>query len=674
MLEVLVHLDRFRNVDLCYQAAYALRFSCFYEKGPERIWAVPLCYNSVNQPQKAQPHFLKEGNCNQANCTITSRTFMIRYGDEVVKMNDTAVFSLEMELDKNFNRTAIYVKVDLMYRELNPSMQLGYFMKSFKFEGELKPTVTKLYKVAYPTKGLHEYLPVFFTREWFSCVDSVLHVVFHDYSETHPEEFLSKLFSNKKKLVGGMEIDEKYQHYVSPLAQVHQSTTRALDSLLEKCFFEEEVEVPESLKLPLGSQEEDNSFANKVGSHSLNAVGLALIEEVKLISGYVREAFEMLKDLATRKPHEVCKVFKQKYEEIMMESYEEYIVRKVNTKWEFDLTSEDKLKETHHKASKSLRKDLFAFKFLRLNVQEVDFFAEIKNHPIIFEEIYYASENSSVYSRDQTYTRNPSIENLSDLHVIILVHGFQGTSLDLKVLKNYIGLLYPKCMLVDSYHNENNTGNDLEDQGFRLAKEVIGFLSRLPSGPPPQFSFIGHSLGGLVIRAALPYLECLKDRMHMYMSLSSPHLGFMYATKILDAGMWFLKRMKNTLSIKQLCFEDFHLKEGTKLFQLSKAEGLEWFQYVVLVSSAQDDYAPYYSARIEVPSKVSKDKQNGNFFIQMAHNLLSRLNVHKVVKIDVNFKLKRSIDTIIGRSAHLQLLENEAFIKMLVYRFPEFFA
>lgn len=58
----------------------------------------------------------------------------------------------------------------------------------------------------------------------------------------------------------------------------------------------------------------------------------------------------------------------------------------------------------------------------------------------------------------------------------------------------------------------------------------------------------------------------------------------------------------------------------------------------------------------------------------MVHNLMSRLTLQKLIKLDVNFKLTQSIDTIIGRKAHMQFLENEGFLRMLVYRYPEFFA
>lgn len=38
-------------------------------------------------------------------------------------------------------------------------------------------------------------------------------------------------------------------------------------------------------------------------------------------------------------------------------------------------------------------------------------------------------------------------------------------------------------------------------------------------------SFIGHSLGGLVIRSALIHLKNLKAKMNTLMTLGCPHLG-----------------------------------------------------------------------------------------------------------------------------------------------------
>ena len=106
-------------------------------------------------------------------------------------------------------------------------------------------------------------------------------------------------------------------------------------------------------------------------------------------------------------------------------------------------------------------------------------------------------------------------------------------------------------------------------------------------------------MGGLIIRAALPYLEKFKDKMHGFMTLCSPHLGYMYKSgKLFSAGMWFVKKWKKSVSLSQLSMTDHKDLEQTALFELSKSEGLGWFKHIVFVSSFQDQYAPFDSARI----------------------------------------------------------------------------
>jgi len=103
-------------------------------------------------------------------------------------------------------------------------------------------------------------------------------------------------------------------------------------------------------------------------------------------------------------------------------------------------------------------------------------------------------------------------------------------------------------------------------------------------------SFVGHSLGGLIIRAALPLLEGeLKDKFYTYMSLSSPHLGYMYnSNKLFDAGMWFLKKWRKSKCLVQLSMSDHKNMEETVLYKLSTTSGLQHFKNVVLISSFQD--------------------------------------------------------------------------------------
>lgn len=48
-------------------------------------------------------------------------------------------------------------------------------------------------------------------------------------------------------------------------------------------------------------------------------------------------------------------------------------------------------------------------------------------------------------------------------------------------------------------------------------------------------SFIGHSLGNLIVRSVLtrPRFKCYLSRLHTFLSLSGPHLGTLYNSSAL---------------------------------------------------------------------------------------------------------------------------------------------
>ncbi len=81
--------------------------------------------------------------------------------------------------------------------------------------------------------------------------------------------------------------------------------------------------------------------------------------------------------------------------------------------------------------------------------------------------------------------------------------------------------------------------------GKRLADEVRRFVRDwCPGGNCTRLSFVAHSLGGLIVRAALTYLTDLQEKFYTFISLSTPHLGFLYhSSKMIDAGKNFLKKI-----------------------------------------------------------------------------------------------------------------------------------
>ena len=97
------------------------------------------------------------------------------------------------------------------------------------------------------------------------------------------------------------------------------------------------------------------------------------------------------------------------------------------------------------------------------------------------------------------------------------------------MIKNNIALVFPEVMFLMSQANEDNTEGDIAEMGVRLAQEINTHISHYcPGQSLSKISFIAHSLGGLISRAALPYLQDHHKKMCNFITLSSPHLGYMY--------------------------------------------------------------------------------------------------------------------------------------------------
>ena len=141
----------------------------------------------------------------------------------------------------------------------------------------------------------------------------------------------------------------------------------------------------------------------------------------------------------------------------------------------------------------------------------------------------------------------------------------------MKLLKNQISMVHPEGIFLLSKKNEGKTEGNIEAMGKNLADEVKEFIDQYcPGTSLGRISFICHSMGGLITRAALPHLEKYKESMYTYVSLSSPHLGYMYNNSTLvGAGMWFLKKWKGAMSLQQLSMTDKRNQHDCFLYQLS---------------------------------------------------------------------------------------------------------
>ncbi|KAL2080103.1 hypothetical protein ACEWY4_023896 [Coilia grayii] len=256
------------------------------------------------------------------------------------------------------------------------------------------------------------------------------------------------------------------------------------------------------------------------------------------------------------------------------------------------------------------------------------------------------------------------------IHLVVCVHGLDGNSADLRLVKTFIELGLPGSRLdfLMSERNQTDTFADFDTMTDRLLDEIIQHI-QLYNLTINRISFIGHSLGNVIIRSVLtrPRFRCYLCKLHTFLSLSGPHLGTLYNNSTLvSTGLWLMQKLKKSGSLLQLTFRDHTDPRKTFLYLLSQKPGLQFFKNVVLVASPQDRYVPFHSARIEMCRTALRDRTTGPVYTEMINNLLQPLLGAKecrLIRHNVFHALPNTANTLIGRAAHIAVLDSELFLE-----------
>ncbi|XP_043111645.1 protein FAM135A isoform X1 [Puntigrus tetrazona] len=289
---------------------------------------------------------------------------------------------------------------------------------------------------------------------------------------------------------------------------------------------------------------------------------------------------------------------------------------------------------------------------------------QLKLPGFLYSEVANLASTVPYFSMDED-------ENCDEgIHLIVCVHGLDGNSADLRLVKTYLELGLPGARIdfLMSERNQNDTFADFESMTDRLLDEIVQYI-QIYNLTVSKISFVGHSLGNLIVRSVLtrPRFKCYLSRLHTFLSLSGPHLGTLYnSSALVNTGLWFMQKWKKSGSLLQLTCRDHSDPRQTFLYKLSKKAGLQFFKNVVLVGSLQDRYVPYHSARIEMCKTALKDKQTGPVYAEMIENLLLPVLQNKdcnLVRYDVIHALPNTANSLIGRAAHIAVLDSEIFLE-----------
>jgi len=159
---------------------------------------------------------------------------------------------------------------------------------------------------------------------------------------------------------------------------------------------------------------------------------------------------------------------------------------------------------------KSQRKRFKEEKPVKLNIERLPFYTG-DEAPVLIE---------NVFKRPKKAKKSKTIKEESDdlIHVFVLIHGLDSSYIDMIPLMNEISIVNPNAdFILPECMARANSHAEIQKLAKEVADDIIEKLNEeFNIEDVCKISFICHSLGGIVTRAAFPYLLEYKDKFHAY--------------------------------------------------------------------------------------------------------------------------------------------------------------
>jgi len=757
LLEVALHFESFRNVDLFHQGLYHLKTKLYRETGNERLAAIPYGYSAC--PESGQPkskssrtdhHNLIPAHILEEQHTFSTRSYLIRYCEEEVELNDIGQFRFELSAEQMQDDTPLTLEVDLMFADLTHHGGADRFGDNPDVDStEFKSVSTQTFRIHGADQGLHEYCPIVFDEYHFCVANLCIHSTLLDIRfRLQPNLPISSRPALKELKNPMDEVALMVQKPVVPptqnaalsLTECMFGTSRGAGReqllLATEAFYQTNFKIlaksyaglvawfhiidnkclTKDLREALGdsaTSPEDQLTGcgllllppNGSLQHWLNGNGATAGGHGGSFKSYLTSQLSLHadeKDFARHVALDMnvasCQILGLWHKVInaMLYSYRE-VTSLLRTTWEQRMSGQWKDFITKVRVQDNIIAPDDDYDEIEPVNRHLDILAKVQKQnggrPVLVESMSLAAELQPMLFEQRHTSKNnngdskgfsgviydslpPSApKTYRGVHLFVLVHGFQGNAFDMRLFKNNLALVYPDAIFMVSSSNEDNTDGDLNEMGIRLAQEVVNFVTDwCPDSSLGRLSFVGYSIGGVIIRAALPLLHDYHSKFYTFLTLSTAHFGFMdQQSPLFNSTVYLLTKWRKCTLLEQLALRDAPDLKDTYLAKLCKTRGLEHFQWIVLLSSKQDNYSPSKSSRMEMDPSWEKSPSK-EVYVGMLRSVWENVIPERVLRLRAHFNIpEKNVDAMIGRVAHIRFIECQPIMRLLIHSYGYLF-
>ncbi len=251
--EFMIHFHTYRNVDLINQGLYQIRARIHYTENKIKYYAIPYFYSESkgsenllrSEESSIKPHNIIPNHISENNWEYVSKTFLIRYYDEEVEIDEFCYFRLELpssllnkkilyhiefelffsdallalESDRkgiNFNANNNNINNNNINEDCNSNMKGNNGNNNVLNNVEFKSAACQISYINYDAEcpGYVEcFNPVVYGDAFFSILNTSVHMVILDYKlrlnnfSAYSSQGVSALWA--KDNIGGSKSNEK---------------------------------------------------------------------------------------------------------------------------------------------------------------------------------------------------------------------------------------------------------------------------------------------------------------------------------------------------------------------------------------------------------------------------------------------------------------------------------
>jgi hypothetical protein len=277
------------------------------------------------------------------------------------------------------------------------------------------------------------------------------------------------------------------------------------------------------------------------------------------------------------------------------------------------------------------------------SIENMTIQSQLSYSPILFQENYRLTNSRdsdfepvvSRIKRDiplQSIYCHSSLKH-RQLHLVVLVHDHNGSHNDMKLYKKVLSLILPHVITLNVKTMTNNKNKCLLEMAKDLANEITQNVKNVSS--IKKISFISYGSGGVITRAALPYLQSFEKNMCTFISLDSPHLGSHFECGFFQSSNFiFWNTMKSNSVDNQLKMKDSKEKENSFLFKLANNDKMYWFKNIILFNCPQGVKSPCGSSLIQINDQMLNSTDQ-RYLSQMSHLIWKKIRNDVIVRVNV---------------------------------------